>query len=152
MMIDMVLRHTLTFSFVSSLSYLLLLLLLKHTLFLAFVRTNHEMTWTTSNVARSSPPEEHPSPRGQENDDELTQEQFDELAAHNITLLTQEEFGEGQEGEAGGEGEDDEGSDADDDSSTTYESPEDPFPREPRRKPTADELDKDFDPNEEVGI
>jgi hypothetical protein len=110
------------------------------------------MTWTTSDAARSSPPEEHPSPRGQENDDELTQEQFDELAAHNIALLTQEELGEEQGGEAGGEGEDDEVSGADDGSSSAYESPEDPFPREPRRKPTADELDKEFDPNEEVGI
>jgi hypothetical protein len=66
-------------------------------------------------------------------------------------LLTQEELGEGQGGEAG-EGEDDEGSDADDDSSSAYESLEDAFPREPKRKPTADELDKDFDPNEEEGI
>ena len=30
-------------------------------------------------------------------------------------------------------------------------SPEDPFPREARSRPTEEDLDKDFDPNEEVG-
>jgi hypothetical protein len=62
-------------------------------------------------------------------------------------MLTQE-----QGGEAGREGETDEGSHTDDDSTSGYESTEDPHPREPRRKPTEDELDKDFDPDEEVGI
>ena len=31
-----------------------------------------------------------------------------------------------------------------------YVSPKDPFPREARRRPTEKDLDKDFDPNEEV--
>jgi hypothetical protein len=33
-----------------------------------------------------------------------------------------------------------------------YVSPEDPFPCEARRRPTEEDLDKDYDPNEEVGI
>ena len=53
----------------------------------------------------------------------------------------------------GKEGDDDEDEDEDDDTSLGgYVSPEDPFPQEPRRRPTADELDKDFDPNDEVRI
>ena len=66
----------------------------------------------------------------------LTQEQCDE-----------EECGAGEAAE-GKEEEDDD----DDDSEEGYESPEDPFPCEPRQRPTKDELDKDFDPNEEVRI
>ena len=37
------------------------------------------------------------------------------------------------------------------DSEEGYESLEDPFPREARRRPTEEDLDKDFDLNEEVG-
>ena len=64
-------------------------------------------------------------------------------------MLTQEECDEeeGPEGEAA-EGEEEED---DDDSEEGYESPEDPFPREARRRPTEEDLDKDFDSNEEVG-
>ena len=70
----------------------------------------------------------------------LTQEQCDE-----------EEGGvEGRAGEAA-EGEEEEDDDDDDDSEEGYVSPEDPFPREARRRPTEENLDKDFDPNEEVG-
>ena len=58
--------------------------------------------------------------------------------------------------EEGGAGEAAEGveeeDDDDDDSEEGYESPEDPFPHEARRRPTEEDLDKDFDPNEEVGI
>ena len=64
-------------------------------------------------------------------------------------MLTQEQCDEeeGPKGEAAeGEEEDD-----DDDSEEGYESPEDPFPREARRRPMEEDLDKDFDPNEEVG-
>jgi hypothetical protein len=72
-------------------------------------------------------------------------------------MLTQEEFDEEQGGEEGREGEADEGEeedddDDDDDTEEGYESPEDPFPCEPRRRPTEDKLDKDFDLHEEVGI
>ena len=67
-------------------------------------------------------------------------------------MLTQEQCDEeeGPEGEAA-EGEEEEDDDHDDDSEEGYESPEDPFPREARRRPTEEDLDKDFDPNEEVG-
>ena len=65
-------------------------------------------------------------------------------------MLTQKQCDEeeGLEGEAA-EGEEEE--DDDDDSEEGYESPEDPFPCEARRRPTEEDLDKDFDPNEEVG-
>ena len=70
----------------------------------------------------------------------LTQEQCDE----------EEEGAEGRAGEAieGKEEEDDD----DEDSEEGYVSPEDPFPREARRRPTKEDLDKDFDLDEEVGI
>ena len=75
----------------------------------------------------------------------LTQEQCDE----------EEEGAEGRVGEAA-EGEeeedDDDEDDNDEDSEEGYVSPEDPFPREARRMPMEEDLDKDFDPNEEVGI
>jgi len=63
-------------------------------------------------------------------------------------MLTQEQCDEeeGPEGEAT-EGEEEE----DDESEEGYESPEDPFPPKARRRPTEEDLDKDFDPNEEVG-
>ena len=68
----------------------------------------------------------------------LTQEQCDE----------EEGGAEGRAGEAA-EGKDEE--DDDDDSEEGYVSPEDPFPREARRRPTDEDLNKDFDSNEEVG-
>ena len=63
-------------------------------------------------------------------------------------MLTQEECDEeeGPKGEAA-EGEEEE----DDDLEEGYVSPEDPFPREARRRPMEKDLDKDFDLNEEVG-
>ena len=66
-------------------------------------------------------------------------------------MLTQEHYDEeeGPEGEAT-DGEEEE-EDDDDDLEEGYESPKDPFPREARRRPTEEDLDKDFDPNEEVG-
>ena len=89
-------------------------------------------------------------------EDQLTQDQFDNELEKNLeVMLTQEQCGEeegGAEGRAGepAEGEEEEDDD-DDDSEEGYVSPEDPFPREPRRRPT-NELDKDFDPNDEVRI
>jgi hypothetical protein len=91
----------------------------------------------------------------------LTKEQFNKDLEHNVALmLSQEPYGsetndigteeggeKGRAGEAtGGEGEDDD----DDDDEGAYESLEDPFPPEVRHKLTEDDLDKDFDPNEEV--
>ena len=66
-------------------------------------------------------------------------------------MLAQEQYDEeeGPEGEAA-EGEEEEDDD-DDDLEEGYESLEDPFPREARRRPTEEDLDKDFDPNKEVG-
>jgi hypothetical protein len=72
-------------------------------------------------------------------------------------MLTQEPCDEeegGVEGRAGeaGEGEEEEDDDDEDDnnedSEEGYVSPEDPFPCEPRTRPTEDDLDKNFDPNE----
>jgi hypothetical protein len=98
----------------------------------------------------------------------LTQEQFNEEVHNDLAaMLTQEPCGEkaderqrekgGAERRAGeaakGDEEDDDDEDDDDvDEQEGYESPEDPFPHEPRRRLTEEELDKDFDPNEEVGI
>ena len=68
-------------------------------------------------------------------------------------MLTQEQCDEeegGVEGRAGEAAEGEEEED-DDDEEEGYLSPEDPFPREARRRPTEEDLDKDFDPNKEVG-
>ena len=70
-------------------------------------------------------------------------------------MLTQEHCDEeegGAEGRAGEAAEREEEEDDDDeDLEEGYVSPEDPFPREVRRRPTEEDLDKDFDLNEEVG-
>ena len=69
-------------------------------------------------------------------------------------MLTQEQCEEeegGVEGRAGEAAEGGEEEDDDDDLEEGYVSPDDPFPREARRRPTEEDLDKDFDPNEEVG-
>ena len=62
-----------------------------------------------------------------------------------------EQCDEEEGGAEGRAGEAAEGEEEEDDSEEGYESPEDPFPREARRRPTKEDLDKDFDPNEEVG-
>ena len=99
---------------------------------------------------------EQPTYEEQALEDQLTQEQFDnELEKDLEVMLTQEQCDEeegGAEGRAGeaAEGEEEEDDD-DDDSEEGYVSPEDPFPCEARRRPTEKDLDKDFDPNEEVG-
>ena len=105
-------------------------------------------------------PEHKPTYEEEEPEDQLTQQSFDDELQKDITVMfTQEEFDEeaaernakegGVEGRAG---EDDDDDDDDDDEEEGYESPEDPFPREARRRLTEEELDKDFDPNKEVGI
>ena len=63
--------------------------------------------------------------------------------------MTRRKRAEGRAGEAA-EGEEEEDDD-DVDLEEGYVSPEDPFPREARRRPTEEDLDKKFDPNEEVG-
>ena len=84
---------------------------------------------------------------------QLTQEQFDnEIEKDLKVMLTQEQCDEKEEGAEERAGEDAEGKEVDDeDSEEGYISPEDPFPCEARRRPTEEDLDKDFDPNEEVG-
>ena len=70
-------------------------------------------------------------------------------------MLTQEQCDEeegGAEGRAREAAEGEEEEDDDDESEEGYESPKDHFPREARRRPTEEDLDKDFDPSEEVGI
>jgi hypothetical protein len=64
----------------------------------------------------------------------------------------EEEANEGEEREAAEGEEDDDDDGDDDDDSEGYESSEDPFPCEPRQRPMDDELDKDFDPQGEIGI
>ena len=66
-------------------------------------------------------------------------------------MLTQEQCDKEEvpEGVAA-EGEEEEDDD-DDDSEEGYVSLKDPFPREARRRSTEEDLDKDFDPNKEVG-
>ena len=69
-------------------------------------------------------------------------------------MLTQELCDEeegGAEGIAGEAAEGEEVDDDEEDSEEGYVSPKDPFPREARRRLTEEDLDKNFDPNEEVG-
>ncbi|XP_066312932.1 uncharacterized protein [Miscanthus floridulus] len=129
-----------------------------------YLTTRHEMSRTSKSASRCPVNDEQSSHGEQELDDQLTQEQFDnELEKGLEVMLTQEDLvddedpvggaqgREGGEDAQGKEGDDDEDEDEDDDTSSGgYVSPEDPFAREPRRRPTEDELDKDFDPNDEV--
>ena len=107
------------------------------------------MSWTPDNATWCPEHDEQPTYEEQALEDQLTQEQFDNEVEKDLeVMLTQEQCDEeeGPKGEAAeGEEEDD-----DDDSEEGYESPEDPFPREARRRPMEEDLDKDFDPNEEV--
>jgi hypothetical protein len=119
------------------------------------------MSRTTDSAARCPENDEQPTHGEQDLEDQLTQEQFDnELKKDLVVMLTQEESekeeggAEGRAGEAaeGKEDDDEDDEDDDDDSKEGYVSLKDPFPREPRRRPTEDDLDKDFDLNDEVGI
>ncbi|CAN6280461.1 unnamed protein product [Urochloa humidicola] len=48
-----------------------------------------------------------------------------------------------------GDADEEEDNDDDDDDDDGWESPKDPFPTEPRRRPTEDELDADYAPEEQ---
>ena len=110
------------------------------------------MLRTPDSVARCLEPDEQPTLEEQALEDQLTQEHFDNEVEKDLeVMITQEECDE-EEGPEGEAAEGEEVNDDDDDSEEGYESPEDPFPREARRRPTEEDLDKDFDPNEEVGI
>ena len=107
------------------------------------------MSWTPDSAVRCPEHDEQSTLEEQALEDQLTQEQFDNEVEKDLeVMLTQEECDEeeGPEGEAA-EGEEEE----DDDSEEGYVSPEDHFPPEVRKRPTEEDLDKDFDPNEEVG-
>ena len=106
-------------------------------------------------VARCPEPDQQPTYEKQALEDQLTQEQFDnELEKDLEVMLTQKECDEeegGAEGRAGEAAKGEEEKNDDEDLEEGYLSPQDPFPREARRRPTEEDLDKDFDPNEEVG-
>ena len=104
------------------------------------------MSRTPDSAARCPEHDEHPTYEEQALEDQLTQEQFDnELEKDLEVMLTQEQCDEeegGAEGRAGEAAEGEEEEDDDDDSEERYVSPEDPFPREARRRPTEEDLDK----------
>ena len=109
------------------------------------------MSRTTDSAARCPEHDEQPTLEEQALEDQLTQEQFDNEVEKDLeVMLTQEQCDEeeGPEGEAT-EGEEDD--DEEEDLKQGYISPDDPFPCEARWRPTEEDLDKDFDPNEEVG-
>ena len=113
------------------------------------------MSWTPDSVARCPEHDEQPTYEEQALDDQLTQEQFNnELEKDLKVMLTQEQCDEeegGAEGSAWEAAKGEEEDDDDEDSEEGYVSPKNPFPREARRRPTEEDLDKDFDPNDEVG-
>ena len=117
------------------------------------------MSRTADSAARCPEHDEQPTYEEQALEDQLTQEQFDNELENDLEVMfTQEQCDKeegGAEGRAGeaAEGEEEEDDDDDDeDSEEGYVSLEDPFPREARRRPTKEDLDKDFDLNKEVGI
>ena len=108
-------------------------------------------------------PEHEPTFEEEEPEDQLTQQSFDDESQKDIAVMfTYEEFDEeaakrnteegGAEGRAGEDDDDHDKDNDDEDEEEGYESPEDPFPHEPKRRQMEEDLDKDFDPNEEVGI
>ena len=113
------------------------------------------MSRTPDSAAQCPEHDEQPTYEEQALEDQLTQEQFDnELEKDLEVMVTQEQCDKeegGVEGRAGEAAEGEEEED-DDDSEEGYVSPKDPFPREARRRLTEEDLNKDFDPNEAVGI
>ena len=71
-------------------------------------------------------------------------------------MLTQEQCDKEEGGAEARVGEAAEGEEDEDEEEKNleegYVSLKDPFPHEARRRPMEEDLDKDFDPNEEVGI
>jgi hypothetical protein len=120
--------------------------------FLASIRTKHEMSRTRDSATPS--PEHEPIFEETEPED-ITREQFnDDIGKGLAEMITQYQFNkeEGEEGRAGEAAGGDDEEDDDEDEEEGYESLEDPFPPKARRRPTEEEPNKDFDPNEEVGI
>ena len=113
------------------------------------------MSRTADSAARCPEQDEQPTYEEQALEDQITQERFDNELENDLeVMLTQEQCDEEEGGAEGRAGEATEGEEEedDDDSEEGYVSPEDPFPHESRRTPTEEDLDKDFDPNEEVRI
>ena len=110
------------------------------------------MSRTPDSATQCPEHDEQPTYEEQALEDQLTQEQFNnELEKDLEVMLTQEQCDEKEGGAEGGAWESTKGKEEEDDSEEGYESPKDPFPREARRRPTEEDLDKDFVPNEEVG-
>ena len=115
------------------------------------------MLRTPDSAARCPEHDKQPTYEEQALEDQLTQEQFNNELENDLeVMITQEQCDEEEGGAEGRAGEAAEGEevvdDDDEDSEEGYVSPEDPFPREARRRSTEEDLDKDFDLNEEVGI
>ena len=158
MMIDMFLRHLLPLLlFFGSIAIFLSSRICKVN-FLGSIRTKREMSRTRDSA---TPSPEHGPIFKEPEPEHITKEQFnDELDKGLAEMLTQDQSNE-EEGEEGRVGEaargddeeedDDDKDDDDEDSEEAYESPKDPFSCQVRRK-LIEELDKDFDLNEEVGI
>ena len=114
------------------------------------------MSRTQDSAAWCPEHDEQPTYEEQALEDQLTQVQFNnELEKDLEVMLTQEQCDKeegGAEERAGeaAEGEEEE-DDEEEDSEEGYVSPKDPFPCEARRRTTEEDLDKDFDPNKEVG-
>ena len=115
------------------------------------------MSQTPDSAARYPEHDEQPTYEEQALEDQLTQEQFDNELENDLEVMLTRERCDEEEGGAEGrvgeavEGKEVDDDDDDDDSEEGFVSPEDPFPCEARRRPTEKDLDKDFDPNEEVG-
>jgi len=109
------------------------------------------MSRSTDSAAQGLGNSELPPQEGQEIEDQLTQEQLDEELQNDVDVMLTEEDVHEEETRETFEGEEEEDED-ESSSSGGYVSPDDPHPTEPRRRPTEDELDPDFDMTSEVGI
>ena len=102
------------------------------------------MSRTLDSTARCPEHDELPTFEEQALENQLTQEQFDNELENDLeVMLTQEQCNEeegGAEERAGEAAEGEEEEDDDDDSEERYVSPEDPFPREARRRSTEEDL------------
>ena len=114
------------------------------------------MSQTPDSAARCPEHDEQPTYEEQALEDQLTQEQFDnELEKDLEVMLTQDQCDKEEGGAKGRAGEATEGEEEEDNDDENLEegyiSLENSFPCEARRMPMEEDLDKNFDPNEEVG-
>ena len=93
------------------------------------------MSRTPDSAAWCPTHDEQPTYVEQAIEDQLTQKQFDNEVEKDLeVMLTQEQCDEEEGGAEGRAGESAEGKEEEDDLEEGYESPEDPFPREAKRK------------------